>query len=282
MTATYTRPSNTVVDFTDPTGDKIGVAAQKLDACFTDVYTDLNLIDVAVVAKAPKANPALTGTPTAPTAATGTNTTQIATTAFVTNTAFLTTLPGQTGNNGKVITTDGADASWSAVKTVNGTSVLGSGSITVQPTLESGTNIKTINSTTILGSGDIVVGTAAASQTQAEAGTDNTVMITPLAANWHPGACKAWMRCDNAGSIAASHNIASITDSGTGLVTVTIGADFSSANYAIVATCEDTKFCCIKSGGGAPTAGGFQLGTYDVAGTASDVGYVFVACFGDQ
>ena len=34
---------------------------------------------------APKASPALTGTPTAPTAAAGTNTTQIATTAFVTN-----------------------------------------------------------------------------------------------------------------------------------------------------------------------------------------------------
>lgn len=34
---------------------------------------------------APKASPALTGTPTAPTATAGTNTTQIATTAFVTN-----------------------------------------------------------------------------------------------------------------------------------------------------------------------------------------------------
>lgn len=33
--------------------------------------------------KAPKASPALTGTPTAPTAVAGTNTTQIATTAFV-------------------------------------------------------------------------------------------------------------------------------------------------------------------------------------------------------
>ncbi len=35
--------------------------------------------------KAPLKNPALTGTPTAPTASTGTNTTQIATTAFVRN-----------------------------------------------------------------------------------------------------------------------------------------------------------------------------------------------------
>lgn len=34
--------------------------------------------------KAPSASPSLTGTPTAPTAAPGTNTTQIATTAFVT------------------------------------------------------------------------------------------------------------------------------------------------------------------------------------------------------
>lgn len=42
----------------------------------TNLTTHLN-------AKAPLANPALTGTPTAPTAATGTNTTQIATTAFV-------------------------------------------------------------------------------------------------------------------------------------------------------------------------------------------------------
>ena len=38
---------------------------------------------VLTTALAPKANPALTGTPTAPTAATTTNTTQIATTAFV-------------------------------------------------------------------------------------------------------------------------------------------------------------------------------------------------------
>jgi hypothetical protein len=44
----------------------------------TNLETDLSL-------KAPKASPALTGTPTAPTAAPATNTTQIATTAFVTS-----------------------------------------------------------------------------------------------------------------------------------------------------------------------------------------------------
>ena len=58
------------------------------------------------------ASPALTGVPTAPTAAGGTATNQIATTSFVTSTAFNVNLPGQTGNNGKFVTTDGSSASW--------------------------------------------------------------------------------------------------------------------------------------------------------------------------
>lgn len=61
---------------------------------------------------APLASPALTGTPTAPTATVGTNTTQIATTAFVAATALAASLPGQTGNARKFITTDGTNPSW--------------------------------------------------------------------------------------------------------------------------------------------------------------------------
>lgn len=68
------------------------------------------------------ANPALTGTPTAPTATAGTNTTQIATTAFVIGTAFSVALPGQAGNAGKFITTDGSTASWSYVSLTSGVS----------------------------------------------------------------------------------------------------------------------------------------------------------------
>ena len=60
-------------------------------------------------------SPALAGTPTAPTAVSGTSNTQIATTAFVTAVAFSAALPGQTGNAGKVITTDGSVASWSLI-----------------------------------------------------------------------------------------------------------------------------------------------------------------------
>jgi hypothetical protein len=49
--------------------------------------------DTEIAALAPKASPALTGTPTAPTATAGTSTTQIATTAFVQTAATARALP---------------------------------------------------------------------------------------------------------------------------------------------------------------------------------------------
>lgn len=72
-------------------------------------------VDAGDALSASLASPAFTGTPTAPTAAGGTNTTQIATTAFVTAAGFSSALPGQSGNAGKYITTDGTTASWGAL-----------------------------------------------------------------------------------------------------------------------------------------------------------------------
>lgn len=60
-------------------------------------------------------SPTFTGIPVAPTAALGTSTTQLATCAFVVTTAFSSALPGQTGNAGKFVTTDGVNASWTAI-----------------------------------------------------------------------------------------------------------------------------------------------------------------------
>jgi len=65
--------------------------------------------------KADLASPALTGTPTAPTAVVGTSTNQLATCAFVVATSFNAALPGQAGNAGKFVTTDGVNAYWSDV-----------------------------------------------------------------------------------------------------------------------------------------------------------------------
>lgn len=70
---------------TQPTNRRF-VMEPRLDAEVATINTELNL-------KAPKASPALTGTPTSTTAAVDTSTTQIATTAFVTNQAAAATSP---------------------------------------------------------------------------------------------------------------------------------------------------------------------------------------------
>lgn len=76
--------------------------------------------------------------------------------------------------------------SWTNIKTVNSTSLLWSGDVAVQPTLVSGTNIKTVNSTSLLGSGDIAVQAVLNQLTSAQiktgtATTDSSVTASALA-----------------------------------------------------------------------------------------------------
>lgn len=77
----------------------------------TDVVQDQ--LDALAATKADLDSPPLTGTPTAPTAPTGTTGSQIATLDFVIATSLAGTLPGQTGNASKFISTDGNDPFWS-------------------------------------------------------------------------------------------------------------------------------------------------------------------------
>ena len=69
--------------------------------------------------KAPLANPALTGTPTAPTAAPGTNTTQIATTAYATaaDAVIVGTAPASLNTLGEIATSIGNDTAFSTTMT---------------------------------------------------------------------------------------------------------------------------------------------------------------------
>jgi len=77
---------------------------------------------------------ALSDGSTATTQSVGDASTKLATTAFVTATAFNSALPGQAGNAGKVVTTDGANASWTDTKTLDGVSLLGTGNILTNQT----------------------------------------------------------------------------------------------------------------------------------------------------
>ena len=80
-----------------------------------------------------------------------------------------------------------------------------------------------------------------ATQAEMEAGTSITAVVTPGRQQFHPSACKAWLRCGVAADLTANYNITSLTDTGTGVVAITIATDFSSATgYACVACVEAT------------------------------------------
>jgi hypothetical protein len=80
----YTKATNFATKDTLPTGNAGKIVKG------TELDTEFNAIASAVATKADTASPTFTGTPAAPTASSGTNTTQLATTAFVT--AALTAL----------------------------------------------------------------------------------------------------------------------------------------------------------------------------------------------
>lgn len=74
----YTKATNFATKDTLPTGDSGKIVKG------TEIDNEFNAIASAISSKADTASPTFTGTPAAPTAASGTNTTQLATTAFVT------------------------------------------------------------------------------------------------------------------------------------------------------------------------------------------------------
>jgi hypothetical protein len=74
----YTQSTNFATKDSLPSGDPLKIVKG------TEINTEFVNIAVAVATKADLASPTFTGTPAAPTASSGTNTTQLATTAFVT------------------------------------------------------------------------------------------------------------------------------------------------------------------------------------------------------
>jgi hypothetical protein len=175
---------------------------------------------------------------------------------------------------------------------VNGTTpsvtLAANGSIGVGSTPGYGTNGQVLTSS---GTGSaptwttVSAGLAAATQAEMEAATSNTVAATPLNLKGHPGVAKVWLKAARDGTaINASYNVTSITDNGTGDITVTIDTDFSSGNYSI------TTF---GAGTGGTTALINQIyvqaaGSFSAYCTNGTFGFVdpqfawFFACFGDQ
>ena len=126
-----------------------------------------------------------------------------------------------------------------------------------------------------------------ATQADMETGTSTTTYVSPAKAQFHPSASKAWVKFTSVSStaIAASYNITSVGDNGTGDTTITIATDFSGTAYTGVATASnaDGNGYIVRGPSEAPTATAWRMVTYGYSGgSATDVSQNSAAFFGDQ
>jgi hypothetical protein len=124
---------------------------------------------------------------------------------------------------------------------------------------------------------------ATAAQSDLEVASSTALIVTPGRMQYHPGVAKAWAIFDNSATIVASHNITSITRTGTASYTVTIATDFSSANYAVTLSYEDnsSKLVFVRVNG-AKSAGSFDIVVRDSGNGPLEVSLISFSCYGDQ
>ena len=86
---------------------------------------------------------------------------------------------------------------------------------------------------------NLVVDNDVATQAQMETATSTTTFVSPGRTQYHPGVAKAWGNWNNAGTIAASLNLSSVTDTGAGNHTANFTTAFTSGSYAAAVTRGD-------------------------------------------
>lgn len=126
-----------------------------------------------------------------------------------------------------------------------------------------------------------------ATQANMEAQTASKIVDASVF-KYHPAAAKAWVLVTYSGGVPAatvSNNVTSITDVGTGDLTVNFTTPFSTASYASCLTArraagDSALFAAVKFSV-APTASALAIQTLTVGPALEDAGQVSVICFGD-
>ena len=126
-----------------------------------------------------------------------------------------------------------------------------------------------------------------ATQAQMETATSLVTIVTPGRTQYHPGVAKAWVTANVTGGIVVSYNVTSVTDTGTGLLTITWATDFSTADYTVVGTSQSAENGLRVIGisnATPPTAGAVLMVASDIDNSAvrADPTLWHVVAFGDQ
>jgi hypothetical protein len=126
-----------------------------------------------------------------------------------------------------------------------------------------------------------IAGNVIATQAQQEAGTSVINVVTPGTQQFHASAAKGWVFAGVTGTAVVSYNLTSVTDNGTGNITVNWDTDFSTANHAPIASLLDSVNTTTFRVNGI-AAGTVNVLSYNLTGTLTDPSGYFVADFGDQ
>jgi hypothetical protein len=122
---------------------------------------------------------------------------------------------------------------------------------------------------------------------QAEMEAENAgFAVTPDVMRFHPGIAKAWVVGDFTAGITVSYNVSSLTDGGTGIVTVSWGNDFSTGNYSTVAMAYadgTTPFAITRNVSGGVSSQDANFRCFETSsGPLTDATNWSIATFGDQ
>jgi hypothetical protein len=124
-----------------------------------------------------------------------------------------------------------------------------------------------------------------ASQAQQEAASATNVYVAPATQHLHPGHPKFWAYVTVSGgtpTLASSYNVTSITDTALGQLTVTIGTDFSSANWVHSVNIERGSAGTDTTNARNKAAGSILLEAREATAGAIDPAAWNVMGFGDQ
>lgn len=127
---------------------------------------------------------------------------------------------------------------------------------------------------------DWTIGTA--TQAEMEAASSTSVAVTPGRQQNHPGMVKFRVRADAAGNISESYNVTSITDTGTGRLTVTIATDFSNATWNGFGNAESGGTRVVLIATGTYAAGTVEFACRDELTNLNDPVSWSVGGIGDQ
>ena len=239
----------------------------------TEFDVEFNAIADAVATKANIADPTFSGVPAAPTATAGTNTTQLATTAFVTAavTAYDTALTVSTAQ----IEDDAVTSAKIALGAVTNLELATDAVTQVKIANDAVTQVKIANDA--VGTAEIINGNVTAAKLSgAQSGT------APIYG------ARAWVNFDGTGTIGtnqtirASGNVASVFKNGTGDFTVTFSTAMPDANYVVLVSSDNTGTSAPNAfvdSATAPTTSAVRIGFTNNAGTRTENTQNFATVF---